>query len=447
MSDDLQRQVQGLGALIELETKIRHARTVEELGFQIVNATHDLIPYRQAILWQGVQGGKVVCVSGLGEIDRNTPFIAWMHLAFEQLAKGGNEEARDVGAASLDGRLAEEWAEWLPEFGIHLPLRGHEGEIVGALLLVRDEDWTPVERRFLDYLSDVFGHACAHFWQPRGNLRSVFGAVGKLRATLGVLALIAGVMFIPVRLSVLAPAEVTPFQPTFIRAPLDGVIDRFHVDPNQTVRKGQALLNLDIRELRNKLDVTRKEYSLVEAEYRQTAQRAVLDRDSKARLSLLKRRIEAKAAEANYVASLLRRAYVVAPHDGVAVFSDVNDWIGRPVSIGEKIMTVADPARSELKVRLPVSDAINLEPGAEIVLFRNIDPNNPVPARLRYASYEADVTPEGVLAYTIKADFPAGVAPPRIGLRGTAKIYGRKVTVFYLLMRRPMAALRQMLGY
>jgi hypothetical protein len=36
--------------------------------------------------------------------------------------------------------------------------------------------------------------------------------------------------------------------------------------------------------------------------------------------------------------------------------------------------------------------------------------------------------------------------PPRIGLKGTAKIYGPRVTLFYYIMRRPLAALRQLVG-
>ena len=447
MSEDLQRQVQGLGALIELEAKIRNARNIDELGFLIVNATHDLIPYRQAVLWRGGQRREVAYVSGLPGIDKNTPFVAWMKRALAQISKSDPGEMVDVGPSQLTGNVAGSWSEWLPEFAVWIPLKGQGGATIGGLFLARDEAWNAVERRFLDYLADVFGHSCGYYWERRGTFRKGLGALGKIRVTLLVTALIVGAMFIPVRQSVLAPGEVTPLKPTVVRSPLDGVVDKLHVTPNQTVEKGQTLFNLDTRELTNKLEVTRKEFSLVEAEYRQTAQRAVLDRDAKARLSLLKRRMDAKAAEAKYVGSLLLRAHVPAPSAGVAVFADVNDWIGRPVSIGEKIMTIADPSRSELKIRLPVSDAINLEPGAEIVLFRNIDPNNPVPAKLRYASYEADVTPEGVLAYTIKADFSPGSPTPRIGLRGTAKIYGQEVTVFYLLMRRPLATLRQMLGF
>ncbi len=72
----------------------------------------------------------------------------------------------------------------------------------------------------------------------RGNW--LFRRKGKLGFL--VLALLAGLAWMPMRQSVLAPAEVIPKQPVLVRAPIDGVIDRFEVLPNQLVTEGQVLL-------------------------------------------------------------------------------------------------------------------------------------------------------------------------------------------------------------
>jgi len=75
-----------------------------------------------------------------------------------------------------------------------------------------------------------------------------------------------------------------------------------------------------------------------------------------------------------------------------------------------------------------------------------VAPDAPLAGTVRQASYEATLSPGNVLGYRLKASFADMAKPPRIGLRGTAKIYGDRVTLFYYLARRPLAALRQFLG-
>ena len=82
-------------------------------------------------------------------------------------------------------------------------------------------------------------------------------------------------------------------------------------------------------------------------------------------------------------------------------------------------MLLADPDRRELEMNLAVADAINLEPGAEIRFFLNIDPARPVMARLERAGYRAAQTAEGIMAYRLRAGFENDDARLRIGLRGT----------------------------
>ncbi|MNJ03472.1 hypothetical protein D3C73_1637900 [compost metagenome] len=65
-------------------------------------------------------------------------------------------------------------------------------------------------------------------------------------------------------------------------------------------------------------------------------------------------------------------------------------------------------------------------------------------AQLERAAYEAQTTAAGQLAYRLDATFVE--ASPRIGLRGTAKLYGERAPLAYYLLRRPLAALRQGLG-
>ena len=104
------------------------------------------------------------------------------------------------------------------------------------------------------------------------------------------------------------------------------------------------------------------------------------------------------------------------------------------------------PARAEIEIWLPVSDAITLKNGSDVDFFLNVTPESPLHATLRQASYEATQSPAGLLGYRLKAKLTDTAHPPRIGLKGTAKVYGERVTLFYYLLRRPLAAARQFVG-
>ncbi|MBW0004105.1 MAG: HlyD family efflux transporter periplasmic adaptor subunit [Hyphomicrobiales bacterium] len=449
MPGQVEAQIFGLSTLLQLIKRARRATTLQELSFILVNETHSLLPYRQAVLWrrEAESRGKVAAISGIPGVERNAPFTLWLNRALPKFDENcvPLEGPRPFGAGDL-GIDAQEWAEWLPAYGMWVPLNGPSGRRHGALVLARERPWSDGERNILQELADGYAHA----WAGMLARRRHFGFAQLIKRQrllqIAIAAALLGALWMPVTLSALAPAEVVAFEPTIVRAPFEGVVDHFDIQPNQLVTQGQPLLELDPRAIENKLEVATKALSVAEAEYRQAAQQAWSDEKSRAQLALLKGRAEQRRSDVGYAKSLLERIHVTASRAGIALFDDPSDWIGKPVTIGEKLLEIADAKQAELEVWLPVADAITLKPGADVEFFLNIAPNAPLRATLRQASYEATLSPAGVLGYRLKARLVEPGDPPRIGLRGTAKIFGDRVTLFYYFARRPLAALRQLLG-
>lgn len=481
-----------LARLVVLLGLMRKARTLTELStfaFLVVNETHMLTTYRQAALWRfhrdsvSHSGGYIEAVSGLAVPDRNAPYILWLSRVLEYLPRlsstsasssgaGDASKKREPGAWSgesmlfsqaqalqiLPAHLGEAWDDWLPHYGLWLPLTLFQDANpvkvrLGGLFLARETPWLAEERQLLEELVGTYALVWQNLLTRRGFL-SRFGAVLHGRAwpagrTLGwLLAFLAfSSLALPVRQSVLAPAVVTAANPVLVRAPLAGVIDRFHVVPNEVVEKGQLLLSLEGTQLRNQLDTARKEQEVAAAEYRQAVQKATRDLRRTTQSILQKKRLEQKKADVLFLLDRLKRVDIRATRHGFAVFADVNDWIGRPVKLGERILMLADPQQVALDIHLPVADAVNLAVGAEVAMFLNIHSGTPLPAVLEYASYQAEVTSEGMLAYRIKARFTDSDRTPRIGLAGFARIYHKRISLFQLLTRRPLAVARRWMGW
>jgi hypothetical protein len=446
---NLDAQLFTLSTLLQLVKRARHAASEQELAFILVNETHSLVPYRQAVLWRqdGTDSGRILALSGAAVIERNAPMTLWLNRLFGRIDTATMDAPQTIEAAALPAKLAEDWSEWLPAQALQVPLVADKGRMLGVLLLARDQPWSEGERYLLQELADGYAHAWSGFRGGRRHslLAHLRGRRNAVKFAIAVAACL--VLLLPVRLSALAPAEVVPFKPTIVRAPLDGVVDRFLVEPNATVATGQPLLDLDPRAIQNKLDVASKELAVAEAEYRQAAQEAVFDDKSRAKLAVLKGRTDQRRADVAYAQSLLNRIHVTASRAGLAIYEDADDWIGRPVTIGERLLEIADPNQAEVEIWLPVADAITLKSGADVEFFLNVSPGAPLKAKLRQASYEATLSPGNILGYRLKATLENAAQMPRIGLRGTAKVYGDRVSLFYYLARRPLAAARQFLGW
>jgi len=433
-------------SLLQLQRRARQAATAEALGFVIVNETLQLARYRQAALWAAGGLGHVAAVSGPPQPDPNAPYVQWLagvcrHLMREQ------PEATEVAAGALPPALAADWSAWLPAHALWLPL-GREGEPAdGGLLLAREEPWAPHELALLKELGHAYGHAL-HAFRPQRALRDrLFGALraGKARRRLLVGALLA--CLFPIRLAALAQAEVVPQDPFMVRAPLDGVIDRFDIRPNQPVQPGTPLFSLDTTALRARMALARKAVDTAQEEYRQSAQLAVTSDKSRAEIALRRGRLQEKAVEMDYTAEQLDRVQVKADRAGIAVFADTSDWVGKAVTLGERVLQVADPAKVELVAWLPAADLLPVAPGDTLTLYPQGAPLQSFEARVLSVAYRAEVTRDGFLAYRVKAQFAPGQPTPRIGQLGTARLQGGWAPLAYVALRRPLAVLRQWLGW
>ena len=420
-----------------LERQARAARDIDSLAYALVNDAQMLFGYRHAAL---LIAGRVRALTGISVVEAHAPFVAFVENAAGQLlAQKRLDKPQVVTADSFGAQIQADWQSLSTGAVFWLPLLDRQQNPYGGLWIAREQPWSSAEQALLEQLGDCYSHAWQALqprkpWRLRWPRRKVAVAVAALLALL----------LLPVRQSVLAPAEVVPLDGQVVAAPLDGVIAEFLVKPNQNVKKGDVLVRFDATSIKAQADVAERSLQVAEAELRANAQRAFSDAESGARFDLFTARVAQKRAERDFARELLARTEVKAERDGIAVFADAQRWTGLPVQTGERLMVVADPGQAELRIDLAVADVLAFEPGGEVALFLDSDPLHRHSARLQRLAYEAQTVAGGHLAYRLDAEFDQ--APPRIGLRGTAKLYGERGPLALYLLRRPLAALRQTVG-
>jgi len=434
-------------ALLTFESRMRGARTAREADFLAANEPYALLGTDQTLLWKISASGKPVlaAASGLAEIEPKSPFALWFARAVRELSAG--EQPRVLAPEDFPPALGD-GAEWIPRHLLLVPLTAPDGKRLGGLWMTRGQPWGDGDVQLAQWAAQVIAHAL-WAWDRKGLGGLVPHGLGRLargrkRLLLLVLPLLA---FIPVRLSALAPAEVVPAQPVPITAPVDGVVARVLVQPNDRIEAGTPLLEIDDTTTRNRLLVATKALDIARADLARATGKSFSDDASKSELQLLEARVRERAAEVTYLGELLARLRPSAPIAGIALFADAEEWRGRPVQTGERIMTLADPAKAALKIYLAPDDAIALDDGAEVRAYLNISPLDSHAARVIQSSYEPGTSPEGKPAYVIKAAFDADEQVPRLGLKGTAKVYGEWTVLGYYLMRKPLRVLRSAIGF
>ena len=443
--------------LADVERVARQARGVAQLSFSIANDAWKALSYRQAIvMYRGAGRWGTVAVSGLVDAGETTPYQNWMRRVAQKvqaLEKANSklvkaDEPQDTSVpqpftpSQLPEVLQKDWQQWWPEHVAYLQFYDNAKKLNGLAFFLYDEPVTQTRAAALWRLSQTWSY-CWDMQSPRAS-RKIFSF-----KSLGFIGLVFActAMFVPIRQSVLAPAEIISLESIVVASPVDGVIKEILVRPNQSVQSKQVLVSLDDTTLRNRREVLIKSVGSAQAELLATTQKSFENLQSRGEIAPLSGRVEERRAELAFIDEQMQRMSIAAPKAGLTIFGDPNDWRGRPVAAGERIMLVANPDKLGVLVHVPVGDAIAMAPGAQLRLFLHVAPLDPLDGEVIEASYQATMSPDNIASYRIRAQLSSqNEWSSRIGLKGTAKLYGPSVLLGYWLFRRPMAAVREWLG-
>ncbi|MDA8524668.1 HlyD family efflux transporter periplasmic adaptor subunit [Alphaproteobacteria bacterium] len=428
-----------LGKLLTFEQDIRLSANLTELTHLICNRSREIVDFTQAALAIQAPSGQMR-ISGFSDIavvDRTAPLVTWLEQQLIGLA-------REPAFITPSAEARETVVDLVPEHILILPLYTPAKGLLGAFTVTRMQAFSDDEKSLLSHMAAVFAHAIAAHRNVPLLVRAKAAISGRRKWAITVVTVLA--MLFPVHLTAIAPAEITAADPFIVAAPMNGAVERVLVKPNQQVTSGLAIIQLVDIDLKNDLEIARRGYRIAEAELLRARQLAFSSNEDKALLGALAAEVELKRAEMIFAENQLARATIRAPHDGIAIIDDPRKWQGRPVTTGEQILKLAKADNVEVQVSLPVADAITLAQGSDANVFLDIDPFTKYRASVISVPYQSSLTESGILAYYVKARLTNDQERPRIGLRGSARLYGPRTTLFYYLFRRPITALRQIIG-
>ena len=435
-----------IARLIGLEKKSREARTQDELNFVVVNETRQIIDFVNSYLLLKTPTDKyhVKAVSDLATVDRTAPLVTFVENIINDQTSSNLKEIQNFEVDKISRILKIKKPKNIPDNILLIPIFSPQRGLQGFLITTRNEKFNDNEVELARHLSVTYGHAYNTFltdFSIKDFLKKNF--TGK-RSWIIILSIIF-ILIIPIKITSTAPVEVVPKNPRLITAPFDGVVKNIIVNNNDKINSGDLLIQIEDTDLKNSFNLAKQSLQVADKELLRSRQFSFSNNEEKARLAELMAQVDLKKAEVESTSERLKNSKIYADKDGIAIVDQKNNWQGRPVSVGEKIITIANPEKVEFLIWLPVKDSLIIKENTDVKVFLDINPIKPLKGKLKRASYQSSLSPEEVLSYQISASFE-GEEIPRIGLRGTAKIYGSRVTLFYYLFRKPITFVRQLIG-
>jgi multidrug resistance efflux pump len=258
--------------------------------------------------------------------------------------------------------------------------------------------------------------------------------------------ILAALLIIRIPLRIVAPCEVVPKDSYIITAPLNGIIAKVDIKPGQIVQAGDKLYEYDARVPLQELKIAEKQVLMSRMEINRATAANVEDHQSSVDLATLNIKLQKAELEREFANANYKELIGKSPISGVALIDNPDEWQGKPVKLGEKILLIADPDSTKVRMWIPENDNIQFDKDSSIKVYLNTNPDIDYQVKLNFISHEAVFTDKRVSSFMAEGDWTQENPHVKLGVKGSAILYGENVSLFYYIFRKPISSVRDFLG-
>ncbi|BBM85280.1 efflux RND transporter periplasmic adaptor subunit [Candidatus Uabimicrobium amorphum] len=390
-------------------------------------------------------GSRLIAISDSKKFDRRSNFVKKIEAAMQEavrekrtilypLPKDSHTLQVDVAHKELKIQTACDYIITVPMF--------NDKEQVFAVWMFLWEDLAP-QQHDMNLIETITPHVADVMFllrNTRGNLmmRSAKKCVAVMQRlkTWVIIAAVCATLWgtqLPWNHYVRAKSQVVPLKRHSVAAPFAGILQSAFCKPGDFVKRNQLLAKLDDRELRleyialqQSLAATDKKLSLLFAQEQMADYHIakVEKKKNEQRLQLLEYR--------------LGHLEIRAPHSGILLQGDLQDFIGTPVSLGEVLFEVA--SISDLVIEMSVDERdvgyVRLDCPAELRV--DAYPDKVWNSTVRYIAPSSEIK-DGENIFVCEMNMGNKHEKLLPGMRGEVKILVGEEPLWWLWLHRPIA--------
>ena len=336
-----------------------------------------------------------------------------------------------------------------------VPLR-LEGNVQAVLTCERSgREFSAIEQRLLRVtadqtvrrLSDLSYYDKGFFKRAASKMQDIFGKVLGYRHTWAkviavAVALFMGIFcFVKVPYRVEAPVIIRTDKVSYITVPFAGHIDQVFVRVGDAVKKGQALLQLDRRDLLLEQASSMAEKNRYDREFEKA--RAA---DKLADMRIAKAMRDQASVRLDLVNYRLEQSVIRSLFDGIVVEGDLMERIGAPVQQGDALLTIAQTSDLYAELEVDEADVHHIREAVNGQIALASRPQDIFEIDIVQVEPAAVVRDKGNI-FIVRSKFADAESWWRPGMTGIGKINSGKRTLLWIFTHKTVDFLRMRLWW
>ena len=448
-NQELKARLHAFAAILRLGRDAMAAPDLTAAGVHIVNNSKTLLAYERSVLVDLRGAPRILAEFALPEVNQHTAYAQAVRRLCSEMTFGDtpfevNAETPPPGKLSSRGEAA--WRELTEEDRrlMVVPLRSGSVPVSArepfVWILEYKGQIPPHIPASISLLSADFGGA---LWMNThgkgwGGLSRWLRKITLTRVfLLLVLAFALSLFLVDVEHTVSAEFVIRPKSVFSSYAWFDCVVKKCAVEDGAAVKKGDVILEYDTDRMRFQLAAAQASFKESDAEYEQESKASFTDRERLGKLKILahkREQAQIAIAEAKWY---LAHSQVKAETDGVVTLPEgsADKLSGRALRQGEKQFDILSSDGMIAEIRVNEKDASILDGTPRIMLFLHTRPELPIRVKILSERFYPELTEQNIYSYNLKAEMIEKVPDLRYGMRGVARVTGKKVKLGYYLFR------------
>ncbi len=306
-------------------------------------------------------------------------------------------------------------------------------------VLEYSEQMNKGEQNVLALLSRHYGEALWYNVRPTNAFHKYVLARGRI-TPLKVLGFLGIMFFVSLFLvhfpqSVVADFELIPTRKSVHCAPFNGIIREAKFENGEEVEQGDSIIEYDTEELLFELSKARNLSERISAELDLVRQASFSKPEELGNVKLIELKEKINKVSIEKLTWYLSKSRIRAAQKGILVIDDKENLGGKAVSAGDKLFEVVSPDNLSARVMLHETNAAVLRDMRSVTLYLHSRPEMPFHGEIVSVSPRPILTDKRRFCYIIELELTENNPAFVCGMRGVARVKGRRISFGYYLFR------------